>query len=351
MKLPSSSRMRPISTMSKPVSCLKTIRRAALLTVCIVALQPNASLYGQAIQPPRVSQLPPTAPTQAQQVSPAVTCQQPPCAATSAPGAPQPTRPHRASVSFANGLLTVDSNDSSLHQILRSISSRTGMTITGGVEEQRVFGTYGPSDPATILATLLGGTGVNMLLKDGPDHRPVELILTQRSGGPTASPITPQDEQIGAEDLSVQPPAASVPARQPVVSPAPVAVTAPSQPAPQTAVQPAQQVGAAPTISGPSSMPQPANNVLGNPNNTTPTASQIPTVTSGPIDALPTPSTTVQTQQGIVDTPNQTQQGPQAPTPDSIFQQLLQMQKAKAAAAAAPNSSTTKPAPTTTPPQ
>jgi hypothetical protein len=236
-------------------------------------------------------------------------------------------------VTFADGKLTVMANDSSLHQILRSISSRTGMTITGGVEEQRVFGTYGPSDPATILATLLDGTGVNMLLKDGPGHTPVQLVLTQRSGGPSISPITAQDEQIGTEEPS----AANAPTPA-VPSPAPVFTTT------QPTTQPL------PTTSGPSSIPQPANNVLGNPNNVTPTASQIPTVNSVPIDSVPTPSTTVQTQQGIVDTPNQgtssqPQQGAQAPTPDSVFQQLLQMQKAKTAAAGP------TPPPTTTPPQ
>jgi len=222
------------------------------------------------------------------------------------------TRPHRATIRFADGQLTVVANDSSLHQILRSIAVSTGMTITGGVAEERVFGTYGPDDPATILATLLDGTGVNMLLKDGPNHVPAELTLTQRSGGPTPAPITPQDDQIG---LDTPAPAA---APQPVTRPQPS----------QAATQPA------PSNSVPQSIPQPANNVLGNPNNRTPTASEIPTTNSVPLDALPTPSTTVQTQQGIVDTPNPPPAGSTAPTADSVYQQLLQLQKAKAAAAA-----------------
>ena len=85
------------------------------------------------------------------------------------------------------------------------------------------------------------------------------------------------------------------------------------------------------------------NNVLGNPNNVTPTASQIPTTNSVPIDAVPTPTTTVQPAQGIVDTPNPPPAG--TSTPESIFQQLQKMQKARAAAGA---SSTPPPA---TPPQ
>jgi len=189
------------------------------------------------------------------------------------------------------------------------------------VEEQRVFGTYGPADPSTVLATLLDGTGVNMLLKDGPGHIPVELVLTQRSGDATPAPITAQDEQIGDDEPSVVP--ASAPAI--VTTPTPATQSAPAPPA-QFIVPPAYG-------STPPSIPQPANHVLGNPNNVTPTASQIPTAYSVPLDSLPTPSTTVQTQQGIVDTPNQNQQRGQATTPDSVFQQLLQMQKAKATAA------------------
>jgi hypothetical protein len=244
--------------------------------------------------------LPPNLPTAlAQPPASPTNCLQPPCNATLS-AAPAATRPHRATVTFADGQLTVAANDSSLHQILRNIAVSTGMTINGGVAEQRVFGTYGPDDPSTVLATLLDGTGVNMLLKDGP---------------------TPQDDQIG---LDTPPPAA---APQPVAQPQPSRAATP--PAPSTSV--------------PASIPQPANNVLGNPNNTTPTASQIPTTNSVPLDAIPTPSTTVQTQQGIVDTPNPPPAGSTSPTADSIYQQLLQLQKAKAAAGSPAAPSTTPP--------
>ena len=59
------------------------------------------------------------------------------------------------------------------------------MKITGGVTEQRVFGNYGPGAPSGILASLLDGTGSNMLLRESPAHTPIELILSPRSGGPT----------------------------------------------------------------------------------------------------------------------------------------------------------------------
>lgn len=282
-----------------------------------VAMQSQVSPAAQ----PRTSQLPPNLPTTLpQQPASTYNCQQPPCSATPS-AAPAASRPHRATVTFADGQLTVAANDSSLHQILRSIAVSTGMTIKGGVAEQRVFGTYGPDEPATILATLLDGTGVNMLLKEGPNRVPAELTLTQRSGGPTPAPITPQDDQIGME------------------APTPAA-----NPQPATPPQPAQATKtAAPSTSVPPSIPQPANNVLGNPNNRTPSASEIPTTNSVPMDALPTPSTTVQTQQGIVDTPNSPPAGSTPPTADSIYQQLLQLQKAKAAAGSSAPPATTPP--------
>jgi hypothetical protein len=63
------------------------------------------------------------------------------------------------------------------------------MKITGGVTDERVFGNYGPGSPGKILATLLDGTGSNMLLvqSDGlsSNAAPAELVLTPRHGGPT----------------------------------------------------------------------------------------------------------------------------------------------------------------------
>jgi hypothetical protein len=113
------------------------------------------------------------------------------------PGAPEtvtppPNPPHHAEVLFADGQLQVRADNSSLNQILRSISHITGLKITGGVEEQRVFGNYGPAPMSTVLATLIDGTGANILLLGGDAKNPPELILTARSGGPEPpSPDSP----------------------------------------------------------------------------------------------------------------------------------------------------------------
>jgi hypothetical protein len=96
---------------------------------------------------------------------------------------PAPDPPMHAEVSYTNGELRIRADNSSLNQILRSISHVTGLKITGGVEEQRVFGSYGPAPLSTILATLLDGTGANVLLVGGNAGTAPELVLTSRAGG------------------------------------------------------------------------------------------------------------------------------------------------------------------------
>jgi hypothetical protein len=139
---------------------------------------------------PRPS-LPATAPTAAAAPVQPATAVATPVSAPIQPLAAPTTPAHRADVTYSAGQLSVAASNSSLNQILREISHQTGMKITGGVTDERVFGTYGPAAPATILAALLDGTGSNMLLRQSPADPtqeakpPVELVLTPRRGGPT----------------------------------------------------------------------------------------------------------------------------------------------------------------------
>jgi hypothetical protein len=254
---------------------------------------------------PQPSALPPTPPT----ALPAGNALPAPIAATPNATPDQPaTRPHRAQVTLLNGQLNVRANDSSLNQILHAISRETGLKITGGVKDQRVFGDYGPASTSSILATLLDGTGTNIVLLEGDATTPPELILTPRGGGPT--PPSPTDP--GYVDDSIE------------------ATAAPS-PQPQAIQTQSQQY--TPQTSGPASIPQPLNNVNGSPLNTSPTASTLPTTNSVPTDSLPTPSTTPATS-GIVDAPNPPAPGSTtgtapngALTPDQVYQQLLKQQQ------------------------
>ncbi len=104
-------------------------------------------------------------------------------------GTPVSTTPPRpvtqAKVTFQDGNLLVTANNSSLNQILRAISLQNGMKITGGVAEERVFGTYGPKRTSAVLNDLLDGTKTNVLVLEDAHHVVRELVLTPRTGGAT----------------------------------------------------------------------------------------------------------------------------------------------------------------------
>ena len=101
------------------------------------------------------------------------------------PLTPSQRQPNHAQVTYAAGMLSVSADNSSLNQILRQIASSTGIKITGGVTDERVFGHYGPDTPAQVLAELLDGTSSNMVIEQRDPDAPAELILTPRMGGPT----------------------------------------------------------------------------------------------------------------------------------------------------------------------
>jgi hypothetical protein len=111
-------------------------------------------------------------------------------------------------VVYSGGLIEITANNASLNRILRDIARETGMKITGGVADQRVFGKYGPAAPAVVLADLLDGTGSNMFFRQGEQDQPAELILTARGGGPT--PPNPNAAAFD-DDSEPSPPQAAAP--------------------------------------------------------------------------------------------------------------------------------------------
>ena len=108
---------------------------------------------------------------------------------------------HRAEVDYAGGLLHISANNSSLNQILREVGRLTGMKISGGVAEDRVFGTYGPAPAAAVLTSLLDGTSSNVLIVQNAEAGPAELILTPRKGEPTPPSPSAVAEEDSTRDL------------------------------------------------------------------------------------------------------------------------------------------------------
>ena len=287
-----------------------------------------------------------------------------PITATSSEGGP--SQHHRARVLYQNGMLEVRADNSSLNQILREISRQTGMSIVGGVADQRIFGNYGPAPAATVLKTLLDGTGTNMLLKETATTAPSQLILTPQSGGASypnpnsasfdATETEPQLGAAGALPITGVNGSAGNPGAS-LGSPA-----GPAVPATGTALGPPGPASLYPT------MPAPMNNPNGSPNNVSPTAATLPVTTSVPTDSLPTPST-AQPASGIVDAPNPPPAGsttagftgatadnnpnnppagagspPQgALTPQQVYEQLRQMEQKKNQQPTSPNSPAASP--------
>ena len=134
-----------------------------------------------------------------------------------------------ASITYNNGTLTVKTQNSSLNQILREISRKTGMSITGGVSEERVFGTYGPAPAGEVLRQLLDGTKSNMLYQEATATAPAHLTLTVRQGA-----VTPPNVFSAAADRSGNNEDEPVIPRSDAVRPGP-------QPGPSGYGQPPQQ--------------------------------------------------------------------------------------------------------------
>jgi hypothetical protein len=133
----------------------------------------------------------------------------PPTAASVPAAAAKIAQPaaHRAQVVYSGGQLTITADNSSLNQILRDVSRQTGMKITGGVADQRVFGKIGPGAADGILTSLLDGTGSNMLLRENAAHTPVELVLSPRGGGATPpGPFasSPEDDAPAIDESPAQ---------------------------------------------------------------------------------------------------------------------------------------------------
>ena len=200
--LASSAYLRRPGESTTHMQSLAPTRLAAILSLACVPCLLNA--------PPVTAQTKPSAAPAASSVLPA----------TQPPHTPSQQEPRRAQVAYANALLSISAENSSLNQILRQISHETGLQITGGVADERVFGQYGPAALSEVLASLLAGTGSNMLIVHRDRTTAAQLILTPRVGGPTppnpnANMFDEQREERPEPEQSQEPvPPTSAPARQ-----------------------------------------------------------------------------------------------------------------------------------------
>jgi len=116
-----------------------------------------------------------------------------------------------ATVGWNGSQLHIAAENSSLSQILRDVSTATGVKVEGLGNDQRIFGSYGPADARDVLTKLLDGSGYNVLMiGDQGTGTPREIVLTarQRPAGRGASKQPGADGQAnfgGDDDDQEQP--------------------------------------------------------------------------------------------------------------------------------------------------
>ncbi len=158
---------------------------------------------------------------------------------------PSATSSGASVVTWSNAQLTVEGHGDDLRGVLLQVARLTGMKVTGGIPDERVFGNYGPGPVQQVLGQLFDGIAINMMLVNGGPTTPKELVLTARTGGVTPPMARPIGDDEGSRyrsgarsGFNNQPNAAQLP---------------PGQAAPQQQPPPPPPAGAAVDISQPAS--------------------------------------------------------------------------------------------------
>ena len=129
--------------------------------------------------------------------------------------APLPPTTHTPlTVSFRDGMLSINSEQANLSEVLFAVHQRTGaeIAIPAGAEQEKVAVHLGPAPAPEVLAQLLNGSKFNFLILSSPrDPRYVDqVILSLRGDGPLSAP-SPQLQPMTAEDEQAMQPSAPPP--------------------------------------------------------------------------------------------------------------------------------------------
>jgi hypothetical protein len=117
-----------------------------------------------------------------------------------------PTPPR---VTYQNGSLTIDAQNSTLSQVLRAVQAQTGASVEmpSSAANERVMIQVGPGRPRDILNTLLNGSKFNYIILGMIDNPGgvQKVILTTRQNAP-ATVNTAQNNAPGQGQAQYQPP-------------------------------------------------------------------------------------------------------------------------------------------------
>ncbi len=172
--------------------------------LCLLAGQMSAQTSAASSAAPPTVARHPKAHAHAKKAAPvAETPTQPPAPLT--PEQMPPTPPH---VVYQNGLLTIDAQNSTLAQVLRSVQAQTGASIEmpASASSDRVMMRLGPGRPGDVLNTLLNGSKFNYVILGvaGNTGGVQKVILTTRQG--TAMPVNTAQNNGPGQSQYQQPP-------------------------------------------------------------------------------------------------------------------------------------------------
>lgn len=122
--------------------------------------------------------------------------------------------PVAPTVTYQGGQLTIQSNNATLAQVLRSVQSKTGASfdIPASANNDRVVAQLGPGQPKDVLATLLNGSKFNFIILGSPNQpgSVQKLILTPRQNIPITNTAqnrpAPQPEPEPQQEEDYTPP-------------------------------------------------------------------------------------------------------------------------------------------------
>ncbi len=125
------------------------------------------------------------------------------------PNWPAFDKPSDASVVWDSHGLRIDASNSSLEQIMKDVSTATGVKVDGLSSDQRVFGQYGPGQARDVLSQLLQGSGYNVLMiGDQGQGAPRQILLSVRQAGAAQPAGRQTSTQSSDEDEAEEPPVA-----------------------------------------------------------------------------------------------------------------------------------------------
>jgi hypothetical protein len=162
----------------------------------IAASKPSAAVHRAAVQAASHPQVVARA-SAAPHIVPSAQPKQasPPAAANNMYG------PHPPDIRFANGLLSIEANNSVLTDILFEVGAKTGAEIQmppwSDAGREHVVAKLGPGNPRDVIAALLHGSSFNYVIVESPQGLQ-QLILTPKTDWPGGQ-AADQPAQQGAD--------------------------------------------------------------------------------------------------------------------------------------------------------